>query len=42
MTRPAISQSVQIRTLSIVDLYADVSRHILRLERLDKRSFNNI
>ena len=34
MARPAISQATQIKTLSVVDLYADLSRHIPRLERL--------
>ena len=37
MTKTAIGDATQIKTLSIVDLYADVSRHIPRLERLLKR-----
>ena len=37
MSKAAIGEATQIKTLSIVDLYADVSRHIPRLERLLKR-----
>lgn len=44
MDRPAISQATQIKTLSIVDLYADLNRHIPRLERLQmhKRSASDM
>ena len=38
MDRSSISQATQIRTLSVVDLYADLSRHVPRLHRLQKRT----
>ena len=38
MTRAQIGEIVQIKTASIVDLYADVTRHVPRLQRLGKRT----
>ena len=37
MTKPQIGEAVQIKTMSIVELYADVTRHQPRLQRLSKR-----
>ena len=37
MSRQDIGTAVQIKTASIVDLYADVTRHVPRLQRLGKR-----
>ena len=34
MAQQEISQVTQIKTLSVIDLYADLSRHVPRLERL--------
>ena len=34
MDRTSIGQAIQIKTLSIVDIYADLNRHVPRLERL--------
>jgi len=42
MDRPAISQATQIKTLSVIDIYADLTRHIPRFERLQKRAASEL
>ena len=36
-TKAEIGQAVQIKTKRIIDLYADVTRHLPHLDRLGKR-----
>ena len=40
LSSAAIGAAVQIKSPSIVDLYADVTRHLPRLERMAKRAAN--
>ena len=42
LERTAISQVTQIKTASVVDLYADLHRHVPRLERLFKRPASSV
>ena len=42
MTTAAIGDATQTALLAFVDLYADVSRHIPRLERLLNRPASSI
>ncbi len=37
-SKPQIGEAVQIKTASVLEKYADVSRHIPRLQRLGKKS----
>jgi len=40
-SKPQIGEAVQIKTASVLEKYADVSRHIPRLQRLGKRKSCN-
>ena len=37
ISRQQVGEAVQIKTASVVDLYADVSRHVPRLQRMQQR-----
>lgn len=41
VSKPQIGEAVQIKTASVLEKYADVSRHIRRLQRLGKRKSCN-
>jgi len=41
VSKPQIGEAVQIKTASVLEKYADVSRHIPRLQRLGKRKSCN-